>query len=395
MKIRYLLIFVILSTLCAAQTNDGSRYASSSVLATGQWTKISVDRSGIYRLDYGDIKAMGITPENVRIYGYGGALLNEDFTAKYIDDLPQVPIYIHKGSDGVFGEGDYILFYGQANISWRYDARKGTFSHVRNHYSDRGYYFVTAGEGEAKQIPRQVAETSSAVGNLTYFTDYLLHDQDLLNMADCGREFYGEEFGMQRNSYDFQFVVPNTESAEAKMFVDIASKALNPNSMTISLNGNSLKTIALGSLYGSSYQVAVATADTITFTPSATDKFDIRFARNSPLYQAYLNYFEINFRRKLIIDGSEFYFRNVDHIGENGVYDFVLANASPSAEIWEITDITDITSVPVRLSQTKARNHRQCGRRRQRIQRVLERYARRLGISQIRQDVLRQGQDRR
>ena len=353
MKIRYLLLFVILSTLCAAQTNDGSRYASSSVLATGQWTKISVDRSGIYRLDYGDIKAMGIAPENVRIYGYGGALLSEDFTAKYIDDLPQVPIYINKGSDGVFGEGDYILFYGQANISWRYDARKGTFSHVRNHYSDRGYYFVTAGEGEAKQIPRQAAETASAVGNLTSFTDYLLHEQDLLNLADGGREFYGEEFGMQRNSYDFQFVVPNTESAEAKMFVDIASKALNPNSMTISLNGNSLKTIALGSLYGSSYQVAVATADTITFTPSATDKFDIRFARNSPLDQAYLNYFEINFRRKLIIDGNEFYFRNVDHIGENGVYDFVLANASSSTEIWEITDITDITSVPVRMSGDK------------------------------------------
>ena len=163
--------------------------------------------------------------------------------------------------------------------------------------------------------PRQAAETSSAVGNLTSFTDYLLHEQDLLNLADGGREFYGEEFGMQRNSYDFQFVVPNTESAEAKMFVDIASKALNPNSMTISLNGNSLKTITLGSLYGSSYQVAVATADTITFTPSATDKFDIRFARNSPLDQAYLNYFEINFRRKLIIDGSEFYFRNVDQIG--------------------------------------------------------------------------------
>ena len=97
MKIRYLLLFVILSTLCAAQTNDGSRYASSSVLATGQWTKISVDKSGIYRLDYGDIKAMGIVPENVRIYGYGGALLSEDFTAKYIDDLPQVPIYIHMG----------------------------------------------------------------------------------------------------------------------------------------------------------------------------------------------------------------------------------------------------------------------------------------------------------
>ena len=140
---------------------------------------------------------MGITPENVRIYGYGGALLNEDFTAKYIDDLPQVPIYIHKGSDGVFGEGDYILFYGQANISWRYDARKGTFSHVRNHYSDRGYYFVTAGEGEAKQIPRQVAETSSAVGNFISFTDYLLHEQDLLNLADGGREFYGEEFDIR------------------------------------------------------------------------------------------------------------------------------------------------------------------------------------------------------
>ena len=187
----------------AAQTNDGRRYTSQSVLATGKWVKISVDHSGIYSLSYEDIKAMGIEPQNVRIYGYGGGLLSEDFSTPYIDDLPEVAIDIRKGADGIFNEGDHILFYAQANILWRYNSEKGTFSHIRNHYSDLGYYFVTSKSGSAKQIPTMPEESGTVVSTITSFNDYLLQESEIKNEAQGGRVFYGEKFSRQTPSHSF------------------------------------------------------------------------------------------------------------------------------------------------------------------------------------------------
>ncbi|MHB9142292.1 MAG: type IX secretion system sortase PorU, long form, partial [Paludibacter sp.] len=87
-------------------------YATSSVLAQGKFVKVKISESGVYKLTYEDLSAMGISPENVRIFGYGGGILEQSFSLPKIDDLPEVAIWMQKGSDGVFNAGDYILFYG-------------------------------------------------------------------------------------------------------------------------------------------------------------------------------------------------------------------------------------------------------------------------------------------
>lgn len=88
-------------------------YTSNSVLSQGKFVKIRITDSGIYKLTYEDLVSMGINPANVRIFGYGGNVLEQDFSLPKIDDLPEVAIYMNKGSDGVFNAGDYILFYAQ------------------------------------------------------------------------------------------------------------------------------------------------------------------------------------------------------------------------------------------------------------------------------------------
>jgi len=64
----------------ASIVNTGAASVTSSALSSGKWGKISVTETGLYKLTYSDIAAMGINPALVQIYGYGGALLEEDFS---------------------------------------------------------------------------------------------------------------------------------------------------------------------------------------------------------------------------------------------------------------------------------------------------------------------------
>ena len=68
-------------------------YSEQSVLQTGKWVKIQVKESGIYKMSYEDLLAAGITnPAEVRVHGYGGAMLTQNFNKAKIDDLPAVGI---------------------------------------------------------------------------------------------------------------------------------------------------------------------------------------------------------------------------------------------------------------------------------------------------------------
>lgn len=64
--------------------------------------EIRVDKTGIYKLSYADLKNMGFSdPSKVSVHGYGGWPLDEDFSKEYIDDVPSTPVW--RGSD-------YLLF---------------------------------------------------------------------------------------------------------------------------------------------------------------------------------------------------------------------------------------------------------------------------------------------
>ena len=68
------------------------------------------------------------------------------------DDLREIAIYTNTGSDGIFNEGDYLLFYGKGTNRWIYDYSTGDFNHLRHNYSDTAFYFITSGPSPGKRI---------------------------------------------------------------------------------------------------------------------------------------------------------------------------------------------------------------------------------------------------
>ena len=70
-----------------------SKYASNSVLATGTWKKVRIEKNGVYKITYAELLKMGFNdPMKVSVLGYGGWPLDEDFTKPYIDEAFLKPI---------------------------------------------------------------------------------------------------------------------------------------------------------------------------------------------------------------------------------------------------------------------------------------------------------------
>lgn len=322
-------------------------YSTASVLAQGKFVKIRIADSGIYKLTYEDLNAMGIAPANVRVFGYGGGVLEQSFSLPKIDDLPELAIYMNKGSDGVFNSGDYILFYGQGTTKWSYDKSKSIFTHTINSYSKYGYYFVTSDAGVGKRIEEktEIIPTSATIDTIEEFQDYQVHEKETRSLIESGKEFYGETFN-DVVSYNLSFSFPNPVSTNSTVArLDVAASASVVTNFSLNLNGGQTKMLSVGAKPASdNYTLAMGANGMFTFSPSdGTLPFNLSYNKTNSTAIGYLNYLEVNARRQLKMSGSIMQFQNVDNL-ETGAYNkYKLSDANSNVQIWDITDQQNIT----------------------------------------------------
>lgn len=338
-------------------------YAPVSVLNTGNWIKIRVSETGVYSLSYDEIKSMGLQPENIRVYGFGGNMLSQDFRESKIDDLPAVPIYMEKGADGVFGSGDYILFYGRGSFSWQYKDQH--FAHKRNPYSDYGYYMLTDNAGEQKFLSQPTVSGLSHSDNITNYTYYDVHERDSFNLLDPsngvdggGCEWYGERFTNKTPNVTITFPVTDlVAGSNIRYSVDLASKAYSIGIFTLSAN-NKTGTITTSAITpGDHYTMGTGGKGNLSVPATKDEKHSITISYN--LSQSggagYLNYVEMEAVRELKMTGSYMPFRTTTGYTVNTNLTYALANANANTCIWDITHPEDIQAVPCEADGTTLR----------------------------------------
>ncbi len=328
-------------------------YATQSRLATGKFVKIAIQETGVCRLTYEDLKKMGLNPAAVRVYGYGGGMLTQDFEQHKIDDLPAVPFYMHKGTDGVFGAGDYILFYTHGLDSWEFTGSR--FRHTRNPYANEGYYFLSDNVGEQLLLEQERAEISAYETQLvTTFSDYRVHELDSVNLIDPagyaggGREWYGEVMNAGRNTLQFDFTFPNVVSSiDMRAYVDVASTAELQTSLQINL-GNVSRTLTVGGK-GTDH-IVKARAEGLDGRYEIIDgekqTLTLRYQPNNNADALYLNYVEVMAERVLIMTDNVMLVRNIDCYGAEFNSYFCVQNATEETQVWDVTQLDSIHIVP-------------------------------------------------
>ncbi len=322
-------------------------YVEKSVLAEGKFTKIRVVNSGIYKLTYEDINSMGINPANVRIYGYGGGVLDQSFSNPKKDDLPELAIYMNKGSDGVFNSGDYILFYAQGINKWTYDKSKAMYTHVVNHYSSYGYYFVGSGNGEGKRIQATTVTPpeDATVFPVEDFVDYQVYEKELQSLANSGKEFYGETYN-ETTTKNFSFSFPNivTTTTSLKTRLDVAAASSIPSVFSLSLNGSQTKNLSVAKRNdGDYYEKAKSANGVFSYTPAGESVvLNLTFTKSTSSSVGMLNYIELNARRHLTMSGSAMQFQNPDYVETGSYSQYKISNGNDNVQVWDITDQQNI-----------------------------------------------------
>ncbi|OAB80595.1 peptidase C25 [Cochleicola gelatinilyticus] len=326
---------------------------SNSVLATGDWYKFKVEKTGVYRLTKDFLEDLGmntggINPRNLKVYGNGGMplpLLNIDNT---IFDLPENPIQVVGEEDGTFNNGDHILFYAvgtRGPINYKDGTSEATKidTHV-NPYDDNAYYYVTVSGGQGLRIQPMVQPTGAANEVITTFNDYQFYEEDDFSPAKVGRRWYGNRFDIE-NDQTFEFLFPNiVSSAPMDVVIEAAAASEIGTSFAVSVNQTSLNAITFTGLNGTLLLTKRVEVDIPASEETATVEMNYNNGGN-PASIGYLDFISIEALRELTGVEGQLAFKYNASENLSGIGQYQISNAAQFSQVWDVTNLYAVSAV--------------------------------------------------
>ncbi len=321
---------------------------TNSVLATGEWFRFYVEKSGVYKLSRSFIQSLGmnlstIDPRKIKVYGNGGRMLPLMNNVEYPFDLTENAIQLIGEEDGSFDSQDYILFYAEGVDTYNQESD----THL-NLYSDRSYYYITAsGVTNGKRITTMLEPTQVPALVVNEFDHYQFHEKDLTNFARLSRKWVGENFSVQ-NEQTFSFSFPNIVSSVPIKFrgvTAINSSNLNA-SFTFKANGNDMGSSNFPSSASPNTEILGRERTFEATFDSTSDHINITvsFSNNGvPTLAGYLDYIALSARRQLRGTGKQFSFFYEEAQNNIGVIEYQISHANTIKEVWDVTDIFNVT----------------------------------------------------
>jgi len=330
-------------------------YASNSVLASGNWYKLSISSVGIYKVDLAFLAGMGINTSNlssssIRLFGNGGNMLPESNASIRTDDLQEVPIFMSDGGDGIFNGTDFFLFYAPGPDEWLKDSVNQRFYHRKNIYSDKSYYFLTVGSN-GKRIITAPLVTSPAI-TVSSFSERYFHELDTVNFLGSGKEWYGEELsGLPGRSLTktFQFNIPGmVQNSVLNLRTECIARSAGVFSrFDININSQPAGQLTIPQVGGGLYDLFAQSSLSVFSANAQSEAVNINYTYLPGSFnsQGWINWFEVFARRNISLNGNEpLFFRDWNSVGSNNG-EFIVRNTTAATQVWDITDFNN----PVRM----------------------------------------------
>jgi hypothetical protein len=333
-------------------------YTANSVLAMGNWYKISITAPGIYKMDLPFLASLGIntsalTTSGVRLFGNSGQMLPEKPVNTVPDDLVENAIWVEDGGDGQLNGSDFILFYAAGPHAWIKDSASKSFHHQKNIYSDTAYYYLTIGQNGKRIATSNITTTPNTT--VTQSTQSWFYELDTVNFLSSGRQWYGEEFssnGGKSLSRTYTVNMPNIQSAPAAIVSACVARSFGTNSrFSISVNNQQAMQLDVPATGTGAYDPfamqAQSTASFSTTQSPLSVKFD--YTPGSSGSQGWLDWFELLARVELSMTGNnQLQFRDWNSVGPGKVSTFIIKNAPANLQVWDVTNGLE----PVRMQGT-------------------------------------------
>jgi hypothetical protein len=340
---------------------QGRKYAGESVLSSGDWYKIRVSESGIYKITYADLQAYGIDPAsinpgNIRLYGNGNGMLPEINDKSKIDDLFENAIVVVGEEDGSFDENDYILFFGQSPNRW-HQVLYSYFEYDVNLYSDFNYYFLTISSEKGKRVEPALLSGAMPTDMVNSFSYYESYETEQINLIESGKEWYSDVFGNgNANSRSYSFHVPSIDASEPLLIkIGFANRTHVNDKMIIKINDEVVDSVMFSSVSTSSVVYARVKKKTMEYFSISPDvRIDLEYYPSDISSMAWLNYIVVNAVGHLEMQQGQFLYRDLSSVGVGHISEFHLGNTGSSVQIWDITNNVEPRNIDYSYSNNEA-----------------------------------------
>jgi hypothetical protein len=339
MRIKRLLItvFALLTVFHAA----GQDYAHSSLLKQGRWIRFSVTEAGIYRLDFAQIRDMGFTdPSAAVLYGNNTGQLSFYNDGSAPDDLKKIAYKAETGSDGIFNDGDYLLFYAEGTHRWVYDRNSGNYQYKRHYYSDTAWYFITSAPGGAAYVTGEAAPSHphnmiSSAGDVMW-----RHEKETVNLIRSGREWYQQVTAGTENvvSPPFEGLIT---AEQIKYNMRVLGRSDTESSFIFKQGSTVLETVpvppvSMTDLNGVYANIVSEVDSCLPASPAPV--FSVTFLNNGNLAATgYIDFIDFYGRAQLKYTDKQLFISDSRNMGPAGVTRFTISG-SPALQVWDVTN---------------------------------------------------------
>ena len=333
-------LLVLTPYLNAQKAKDS--YSQTSVLSSGVWFRIAVTTDGIYRIDYSKIKQLGLAfPSNPKIFSNNSGQLSYYNNDPSPDDLKEISVYTNTGSDGVFNEGDYLLFFGKATHRWHFNEVTGSYDFIRHNYSDTAFYFMTSGTAPGKRVVAAI-EPSQAVNYTSSEADALfVHELEYENLIKSGREWFQPISSARGIAINPGFTDLNT-SEKIKYSIRVAARSAVSTQFRLYEGESVRKIIQVPGVnifdYTGTYAQTIDSTGTIQ-SPSTSPVFEIRFYdMGEPATLGWIDYVKLQARKLNSYTGTLTQFSDSRSFGPGRITLFKITSQVNDLLIWDISD---------------------------------------------------------
>ena len=337
MKLKFIYILFFL---------PGYIFSQSSILSTGNWIKIGIVNSGIYRIDKDVFTTNGIdynliNPKTLQLFGngYNGKLPQKNSLSNEISPK-EIAIKFFGNNNDVFEEGEYIYFYAQSSDKVFYDSINNEMQHEKNIYSDSSFYLLTYNQNIGKRIDEyNNGLLFDSLSNMVYHFSY--NESDIYSIIQSGREWYGKIFSS--NQFE-EFNLMNYEpDADLDMEFKFLSRSTSDSEFSVSINNNLIENIKLQNIKESIYgDKGLITSKKILYPIIDTNQKKLKisyFGSSSSI--AYLDYFSLSGKIKLLYNQNQ-----IIYFTKPSNKNFIKYNIDSNKEvsIWDISNPYSIKS---------------------------------------------------
>lgn len=341
---------------------------NNSVLAEGEWYKLSVSQDGVYKIDRNFLSSMGIDPStidprNIKIFGNGGGMLPQSNSATRPIDLVENAIKVTGESDGTFDAGDLIVFYAEGPDHYQYV--EDSLAYAFNIYDRKNYYYLTVSNTQGNRI------ASRGQGNLTapeisWFDDFQYHETNTTNLLISGRKWYGEKFDLTTEytlDFNFEGIKSNTD---IKVTSKVMAQSFGQSSFDLFLNNTQIGEQLVESVPDfnqKAFRYSIKGKETLSvFSINANSisnaenlELDIRYNKTSSSQSiGFLDHLIVEVQRDLQWYGQSTVFRSIES-KENTSSTFVVSNADAQLNIWDISNKFEIVNQQYSLDGSTAK----------------------------------------